>query len=251
MNIGIYGHSIALWDGKEELSFIKKIKDHFDANIVNTGRGMCSQERILFDLKKTKKIDLAIVVHSNPEYIFVPAWHRDVHSVDRYTILKKANNNAGYRETLNIFFKDNSSKASDPEAVQAWYEEEFGNLKGTMDTDFYQGMVEALVLNKQYLFHPDMQRNRYYGALMQVDQYLTSKQIPTVHCLGKSHWYPNWFKFTSGEIEPGAIQGLRKNSKYVVGYNKSCNAINAEGNNLIFNTLLPLINAARSKVVIR
>jgi hypothetical protein len=51
MNIGIFGHSIANWEHKEPWSFITKLQDHFNANIVNSGCAMCSEERILLQLK--------------------------------------------------------------------------------------------------------------------------------------------------------------------------------------------------------
>ena len=37
MNIGIFGPSMAAWQGIEEFSYIHKLKEHFGANIIHTG----------------------------------------------------------------------------------------------------------------------------------------------------------------------------------------------------------------------
>jgi hypothetical protein len=69
------------------------------------------------------------------------------------------------------------------------------------EIDYYLELFDALALNKKYLYHHDLQMNRYYGALAQIDQYLKFKNIPVVHCLGKPFWYPTWFKFETGIVD--------------------------------------------------
>ena len=91
MNLGIFGHSIAKWEEKEPWSYITKLQNHFDANLVNIGVTMCSEERVLFQLKKVKKIDLAIIFHCNPLNCFIPSWERDATTLDREILEKKFN----------------------------------------------------------------------------------------------------------------------------------------------------------------
>ena len=91
MDIGIFGHSIASWDRKEPWSYVTKLQKHFNANLVNIGVNMCSEERILFQLKKVKKIDIAIIFHCNPLNCFIPSWDRDAHTADREILEKKFN----------------------------------------------------------------------------------------------------------------------------------------------------------------
>jgi hypothetical protein len=244
MNIGIYGNSICDWDGKEEFSFVKKLKDYFDANIVNTGCVMCSEERMLYQIKKTKNLDLAIVIHTKPENIFVPTWDRDIDSLNREYLVKKMKDGKhcivpNFDETIDTV------RASDFEAIESFYTDAIGGEHANNEE-----FLTALLLNKKYLFDVDLQRSRYYGALIQIDQYLTAMNIPVVHCLGKPDWIPSWFKFSSGETEK-TIQTFRYDPRYTVSYQESSNALNEEGNNAVFEILLPLINAARSKVVIR
>ena len=104
MNIGIYGPSIALYKDNEPDHFITMIKEHYNARIVHTGIVQCSEERILFNLKKTKKLDLAIIFHTPPYNIFVPSWNRDITSVDKDTF-KKLYLDAT-KEPLNFFMLD-------------------------------------------------------------------------------------------------------------------------------------------------
>lgn len=239
MNIGFYGHSITEWDSKEEFSFIKKIKDHYSANIVHLGTTCCSEERTLFELKKTKKLDLAIIFHSKPQSLFVPGWTRDVRTIDQFTILKKINND--WVETL----KNKNNTENDIDAIRLWYEDDLNGEDRLIDKN---ELIDALLLMKKYLFHPDLQMNRYYGALIQIDEYLLGKKIPVVHCLGENSWYPDWFVFQSGITDDGFLQSIRRDKNYFVGYDKAYNGINSEGNNLIYKKLVELINAASSRV---
>lgn len=238
MNIGIYGNSIAIWDGLQEFSFIKKLKDQFSANIVHTGTAMCSEERILFDLKKTKLLDVAIIFHAKPSYIFCPGMPRDIDTLDKDTIVKKLHN--GYTEIYNDVAHTNTTEISNQEALGLWMR----------DHNNSEEIIKSFVAYKEMFFHPDLQRSRYHGALIQIDNYLTLKNIPVVHCIHRPEFYPSWFKFQSGEIER-KMHSLRKEISLRTDYKSSVNGITAEGNEIIFSTLVPLINAARSKVVIR
>lgn len=230
MKIGIYGNSVAQWFRKQTHSFVTRLQDHYDAKIVNTGCPAGSEERILFELKKTKEVDVAIVFHADPMHVFVPSLNRDVSSLDKNVLLKKftsPDNKTWYEEDLLTF--------------KTWLEEE--NIEW-QPTD-YEELIDTLVLNKKYLYHPDLQRNRYHGALIQIDQYLTCKQIPVVHCLEK-HGMPDWFKFTSGIVD-NELHKFYYDPRYSVRFNESDNCINAEGNEIMFNKLVELINAASSR----
>ena len=78
MNIGFYGHSAASWYGNPK-SFIDQVKERLNCNIVNVGVAQGSEERVLFDLKKTKKLDIAIIFHQHgPRYMFLPKCNRDI-----------------------------------------------------------------------------------------------------------------------------------------------------------------------------
>ena len=75
-HIGFYGHSNCAYRSPD--SFIDMIATHYSADIVNLGVRQGSEDRILFELKKTKKLDLAIIFHSEPQYIFLPGCDRDI-----------------------------------------------------------------------------------------------------------------------------------------------------------------------------
>ena len=78
MNIGFYGHSAASWYGDPN-SFIDQVQKKLNSNIVNVGVPQGSEERVLFDLKKTKKIDVAVIFHQcGPRYMFLPNCNRDI-----------------------------------------------------------------------------------------------------------------------------------------------------------------------------
>ena len=276
MNIGIYGHSMALYQGKDPNNYIAKLKKHFNATIVHSGVPQCSEERILFELKKTKDLDFAVIFHTPPYNIFVPSWNRDISSVDRDTFNKKIKIEEWVKE-IGIF--DNSTQVKEfskhlesipngalyqflehldidieqhLEDIEQWSTGNDTLLKKVIiekakqfgEETFFEEMYNALDLQKKYLSHPDLQMNRYYGAVIQIDQYLKSKKIPCVHFLDKESWYPKWIDFTSGPYDT-EIQKLQKQAgPYYVGYEKSENGLSVEANNIIFNRIVELYAAS-------
>jgi hypothetical protein len=292
MNIGVYGHSMATWQRREEFSYITKLKDHFGAEIVNSGCAQCSEERILFDLKKTKKLDLAIILHSSPDFIFVPALKRDFGTLDKDDLIHKVPSgkvkdwfkingfvgvpdlycewwesipNAASFELLKQFditpqlYAENQEDIEAMAASEAYKEWRQGNaepikkimeekIPSKSEVDFYLKLFDALELNKKYLYHHDLQMNRYHGALIQIDQYLMYKNIPTVHCLGNSFWYPKWLKFESGIVDEEVFKLQHEITGHYAYYNESENSMNATGNQIAFDLLLPLIDQALEKV---
>lgn len=277
MNIAILGHSIGLDDGKQKSHWIRYIQKHFNAHIVNKCVAQCSEERILFDLKKTKNIDLAIIIHAPPYAIFVPSWERDIQNVDKDSFNSKVDI-LKFLHSLNITDEEVISESVEwfskvpngmiPELFKEYgveFEEmtpgiedfiennetdkikkEFIELVDKMkgDVKYYNKLFEALVLQRKYLYHPDLAMNRYYGALIQVDQYITAMDIPCIHVLDNSAWYPKWFKFTSGVVEKTIHKIKQETSNYYVGYGNSCNAINEEGNKLIYEKLVDMAAGA-------
>lgn len=234
MNIGFYGDSFV---EDKNFAHISEVVKHFDANIVHLGTTCCSEERTLFELKKTKKLDLAVIFHSKPHYMFVPSWSRDIRTFGYAPkVLKKLDN------TWMIVDKSDDNLDHDFDAVELWYRDELEGENRPIDR---QEFVRAMGLMKKYLFHPDLQLNRYYGALTQIDKYLVSKNISVVHCVGEKHWYPSWFKFRSGITDESYIHSVK--ADHFIGYKNSPNVLNAEGNFKVISKLIELINAASSR----
>ena len=274
MNIGVYGHSIALYDPNDTNHFITLLKEHYNAKIVNTGVAQCSEERILFELKKTKKLDLAIIIHSAPHNIFVPSWSRDISNVDKDSFKTKVellkwldSNNIDPEEfDDSVFWFSTVSNSAlvelckhygvdvteDIDVAMNYLEGNTSEVKEQLldlvkkakdDIEYFNGLYDALLLSKKYLSHPDLSRNRYYGALIQIDQYLKAMNIPCVHLLDNHDWYPNWFKFESGPTDK-VVANLQKDSTYYVGYEQSSNAVSREGNELIYNKIIELATSS-------
>ena len=292
MNIGLYGHSMASWQYQQPWSYITKIQNLYNANIVNFGVAQGSEERILFELKKTKKLDLAIIFHSAPDFMFVPSQPRDYCTFDRDSLLEKvptgkvkdwfklngyvnvpdalcdwwaAIPNAASFELLkqfgitpqleeeNISDMDNLRNST---AFKEWCGDNNEMIRDLIkqkvpsqqEVQYWLDMFDVLELNKKYLYHHDLQMNRYYGALMQIDQYLTAKNIPAVHCLGKPFWYPSWFKFSSGVTDSEIYKLQHEFTGHYASFNESENNMNVKGNQIAFDSIVPLIYQALEKV---
>lgn len=187
LRIGFYGPSTVCWVNSENsVSFIDQIRDHFDAQIVNVGVPQGSAERILFELKKTKHLDIAIVFHTVPRYVFVPKCSRDL-SLDCVKPRR-----AGLLWT-----------ESNPRLVpnQQQFEHEFLRYGGIADVfDSTENFVDAMTTMREYFYHPDLQLNRYQGAMLAIDSYLSSLQIPVFQSIVPKYT-PQWLMPSTGTID--------------------------------------------------
>jgi hypothetical protein len=274
MNIGFYGHSIAARSFPCDFNYIELFEKQEDVNVVHVGCSQCSEERILFDLKKTDNLDLAVIWHASPLSMFVPSLERDFSTLDRDELYRKLNTLTAKKvqdffelaefseEELELLKQIPNMAAFEivtanrPEvpisqdeinALADWNTGDSSKFKElirlydkNIDFSFYSELFDALELYKKYLHNADLQRNRYYGALIQIDQYVTSRNIPTIHCLGKASWYPNWFKFNSGIVEK-ELYKIQETKEYKISYSICDNGMNEEANKIIFDKLNVLI----------
>lgn len=210
-NIGFYGHSNCAYRSPE--SFLDIVAENLRARIVNIGTRQGSEERILFELKKTQSLNLAIIFHSEPQYLFLPDCDRDIGLNNVYEtriqyLFDEWNRN--FFQTHHKKFVDRFEK---PEV-------------------FYQLMQDY----KKFLYHPDLQNNRFYGSLIQIDQYLTAKRIPVIHIANKS--IPAWFSFTSGIVNTSVNEILKEHKVPLDQW--EANGLTKEGNQLVAKQLTEL-----------
>lgn len=198
MNIGFYGHSNCASIHKD--SFIIILKNKLGFNLVNTGVLQGSEERILFELKKTKKIDLCIIFHSYPSYFFLPNCDRD------FNIQNNVETRADY------LFNWDHMKYIDRSFLpdKLYKNNEFIDSFKTAE-NFKNSMFNY----KDNFYNTDLNLNRYYGALIQIDQYITFKKLNCVHILDYKHknYIPKWFKFITGLIDEKLSLIIEKENK--------------------------------------
>jgi len=187
------------------------LHDRFDTTSDPSLRGipMCSEERILYNLKKTKDIDVAIIIHSQPVFWFFFLDNRDLRVMNE-------------KDLTNFFEVTAKNKPGD---LTSLYHDEL---------PFSIEEVEKIVKFQQdYMLTPDLIRNRYLGALIQIDQYCTAKKIPVIHCV-KPDEIPNWFKFSSGIVD---IDLKKLAAEHFAGYATSVNSVSDDGNKIIADKL--------------
>jgi len=176
-----------------------------------------SEERILYFLKKTPlKIDVAIIFHGLVDYIFCPGIDRDLSpnlDTDFWT--------TGLLDRFK-FRKNILQDKSTTELVE-------------LDKEQFK---TAYLNYKEFFYTRDLHVNRYYGALIQIDQYLTAKKIPAIHCLlDNSQAMPSWFNFTSGIVDKEIASMQKPTEQFPYVPPISANHISLEGNKYIFNKL--------------
>ena len=214
-NFGYYGHSNCAYRSPDSLVDI--VANNFSAEIINIGVRQGSEERILYELKKTKNLDLAIIFHCPPSFLFLPNSDRDI------GIISTSQSKAEYMfNKWNQFAKLHHKK----------FIEKFGSA------DEFWAAVQTY---KNYFYDPDLQLNRYYGALIQIDSYLTARQIPCIHIVDT---VPNWFKFTSGIVDYSINDIIKQNQVRHGDFFVNC--VTKEGNRLIANKLIELVNKLNS-----
>ena len=226
MNIHIFGHSICLQSETNILSFTDILVNRYDIKPHQLHISLCgTEERILYFLKKVKEpIDIVIIFHGDPSLMFVPSLPDDMHP---------STNTTGY-------FWDN------PRNIQLRYHEHVVNDKTTPNVqlqsrDDFKIAFEYLL---KYFFTRDLNTNRHYGALVQIDQYLKYKNIHAIHCV-LENTLPSWFTFSSGIVDTEITTMQQVSSKYRCDGRLSNNKINEEGNKLIAEKLIGYINMAR------
>ncbi len=188
LKIGFYGHSSVCWaNSKNSISFIDQIIDKFNADLVNIGVPQGSEERILFDLKKSKEVDVAIIFHSSPKFIFLPNCSRDV-----------SISNVPSRKAKYFWSEDKSDQVSSDKFENEFFT--YGKIKEVFDTP--EEYVDAMTHLKEYFYHPDLFSNRFYSALQSIDNYLENKKIKSYHVIRPSLIIQHpWIKFNSGTVD--------------------------------------------------
>jgi hypothetical protein len=216
MNIGFYGHSNCAY--RSPKSFLDLVSSHYNAKIINTGVKQGSEERVLFELKKSKNLDLAIIFHCLPQFLFLPNCDRDisVHDIER----NRADQLFADDHLDQQFNQENSPK--------------FKNLFKDNETFF-----NAVNTFKNYFYHQDLIMNRYHGSLIQIDQYLNNKSIPAIHIVDQSYPLPTWFKFTNGVINY-SVMDIVKLHKSTSPFFVNC--ISEYGNTLVAGEIINTIN---------
>jgi len=226
MKIEFYGSSIIgsnTFQPEKPKSFFDLTLDYFNAESLNRMVAQCSEERILYNLKKTSEIDIAIIFHSTPQFIYFPNFTRDFK-----------------------FMKDNEIDDWNNRQEFLHYVEAYKQNKRDIVTN-YSVPIESIdsTIIKDFMklhFNKDVNRSRFDGALTLIDDYVCSKKISTIHVIDER--IPDWFTFKSGIIDEDIYEIERE---YSVSFNKSVNGISEEGNNIIFNKLNNMIQHILSR----
>jgi hypothetical protein len=196
MNIGYFGHSTVGDDtnGKEG-SFIIDVAKFFNAQIVNVGTGQGSEERILFDLKKCRHIDVAVIFHSRPQSLFIPNCKMD------FNISEDPDRKAEILWSQELILQMTPPTENEDQMYAEKYKESLQyrkNFSSVFKTP--QDFATCLKNFKKYLYHQDLQQNRFEGALTLIDQYCAARVPIVVHSIDKKRLPAWWTGFKSGVL---------------------------------------------------
>ncbi len=233
LRIGLFGHSIATRDPKcPTKGFIDTILEKTESTLVHEGIVCCSTERTLYDLKSLAAIDMAIIFYGNPGFYFAPKL--PLRDFDYYTEVK-------FGEKI-LAMRGMKIENVEETKIENQANEIF--FKGTHINR--EEFISALKVYNKWFYNQKLQQNRHEGALVLIDQYLLYKKIPAVHCINKNWPLPTWFNFQSGVIE-NEFYAYQNNQYREHRADVSSNNINQEGNDIIAEKLMPLMQAAIQK----
>lgn len=231
MNIQFFGHSIFAngyrhtRSNNQPTTLTEYINEKYKIEGRYTAVPTISYERLLMEIKKYKQpIDFAVISHPDPMNAYFPSWNHDFDSAEipedaiEYWI-----NNEDY------YFLYSSTK---------FFSERNMNIS-TLEKMHWSKVNEKLVEYKKYHYTPDLQKNRSYGALIQIVDYLKYKKIKTIHLI-REEFIPSWYKFTYGVVDKKILR-FQYDQPYAVSYSKSFNAINAEGNQVAARQIVEYI----------
>lgn len=248
MHIQFYGHSICNSQRHANTkTFADILLEKYNAQRSFDGISTISEERILYNIKKTKNIDVAIIFHSEPKFYFAPGFSRDFDKSPIDELKEKLDvNNAP------LFYKDALRDKNLNDCISE-----------KLDSN---DLVEIFNNFQSYFITPELLNQRFHGSLLQIDSFLKFKNIPTIHCPYGPWTIPSWFKFTHGIVDneisriqfyhlTDDTQNIMRNEKnnemllnpYHCSYNKSDNAITEEGNILIAEKLSKYIDSLIQK----
>jgi hypothetical protein len=234
MNVGFYGHSACLYDAKTYNNIPIYVRDMLNCNIVHSGTPQCTEERILFNLKKkipSNKLNVVVIFHQqHPRYFFVPASKRDFAA----DVIPESKAQVLWSERI-IY---------DPTIVadEDTFEEEFGvtsDIPNVFKTK--ENFIEAMHCYKNYFNHQDLLKNRMESAMLMIDTYCLNRNINAIHVTAdpKSLGMP-WFSFKSGIVST-EIQDMLTQYPSPYGANRNPNSLSLEGSEIIAQKLVDLI----------
>lgn len=222
MNIGFYGDS-RCQNAASAQSWMRLLADHFDADIAATGTVQCSEERILYQLKKTRDLDLAVIFHSESHLcLFLPNMERDLHQI-------LSDQRAEYLLENQHFFNVEMNIPENRSSHPRFHKQ------------FRSGHNLIKILNnyRKIFYDNDASRNRYWGSLIQIDQYLTAKKIPAIHVPTPGQT-PDWFRFSSGRVADD-VRDIFKQHYQHKSVQPFLNWMTPEGNLAVFQRLKEIV----------
>lgn len=249
MKIGVFGNSVGVTEQTQSAtkSFVTKLLEYYNAELVNNAVLLGSTERVAYELKKCKKLDLVLIFYSLPGFYFVPKFkQRDFKSIEPSQLKERMDSHRTYQ-----FDKENIENGS----IQNFLESEMKDFVEEQNHPSYNQrgvdpnqLTEALITYNNWFYDYDLQCNRHHASLLLIDTYLSAMKIPVIHCLHtKKDSIPSWFKFNSGIVDE-EIQHFQINEYREEDWISSPNRINAEGNEIVFEKLKILSEQAFQKV---
>ena len=165
----------------------------------------CSEERILYFLKKIK-CDVAVIFHGNRYSEFCPGSTEDFVDVDC--------GNVGFYDNIRERIPINTSMHRNTTATQ---------------------MSAMIVRHRNLFYNKDLLLYRHQSAMLMIDGYLSSKNMQAIHCINPID-IPDGFQFKSGIVDSNLKQFLITHPDQ-----NSSNAVTAEGNRIIADSLIEYI----------
>lgn len=117
------------------------------------------------------------------------------------------------------------------------------DFDASSDWGLHAEEIDMLYFYRTHFRHKELERARFYGAAMQIEQFCKDTNTFVINCIDPKHPFPDWLQLSNTNKTVMTIARFNK-----CEFSEGPNGITAKGNQLIANELISKIAARDGEV---